>query len=66
MGRFIGESTPSLGVGLHFNLTYGTPATNPLLVPSLVRAGGSFHGNQAEWTSRDIAREIYTQASPNS
>ncbi|NGP62501.1 ChbG/HpnK family deacetylase [Paenibacillus thiaminolyticus] len=57
----LAKSTPSLGVGLHFNLTYGTPATNPLLVPSLVGAGGSFHGNQAEWTCRDIARELYTQ-----
>ncbi|WCF09690.1 ChbG/HpnK family deacetylase [Paenibacillus thiaminolyticus] len=37
----LAKSTPSLGVGLHFNLTYGTPATNPLLVPSLVGTGGS-------------------------
>lgn len=51
----LAKSTPSLGVGLHFNLTYGTPATNPLLVPSLVGTGGSFHGNHAEWTYRDIA-----------
>ncbi|WP_373871509.1 MULTISPECIES: ChbG/HpnK family deacetylase [Paenibacillus] len=48
-------------MGLHFNLIYGTPATNPLLVPSPVRAGGSFHGNHAEWRDQDIARELYTR-----
>ncbi|PZM66110.1 hypothetical protein DOE73_08465 [Paenibacillus dendritiformis] len=57
----LAKATPSLGVGLHFNLTYGTPATNPLLVPSLVRAGGSFHGNHAEWRAHDIACELDNQ-----
>ncbi|WP_213468400.1 carbohydrate deacetylase [Paenibacillus dendritiformis] len=57
----LARAAPSLGVGLHFNLTYGIPATNPLLVPSLVRDEGSFHGNLAEWNPHDIALELENQ-----
>ncbi|AWB46642.1 chitin disaccharide deacetylase [Paenibacillus sp. CAA11] len=33
---------PELGVGLHVNLTYGRPISDPRLVPSLVQADGQF------------------------
>ncbi|MDO7906242.1 ChbG/HpnK family deacetylase [Paenibacillus sp. JX-17] len=33
---------PELGVGLHVNLTYGRPVSDPGLVPSLVQADGHF------------------------
>lgn len=34
---------PELGVGLHFNLTYGRPVSDVRLVPSLVQKDGCFH-----------------------
>nr|WP_145405800.1 carbohydrate deacetylase [Paenibacillus xylanexedens] len=34
---------PELGVGLHFNLTYGRPVSDVGLVPSLVQKDGCFH-----------------------
>jgi predicted glycoside hydrolase/deacetylase ChbG (UPF0249 family) len=33
---------PELGVGLHFNLTWGRPLSDPARVPALVDAGGLF------------------------
>lgn len=33
---------PALGVGLHFNLTWGRPVSDPLQVPSLLDASGAF------------------------
>jgi predicted glycoside hydrolase/deacetylase ChbG (UPF0249 family) len=35
---------PSLGVGLHFNLTWGRPLSDPGRVPALIDATGQFHG----------------------
>lgn len=57
----IAQSTPSLGVGLHCNLTYGSPVTDPALVPSLVREDGSFHGMLDNWTEQDISLELDNQ-----
>lgn len=34
---------PNLSIGLHFNLTYGRPLSDPRLIPSLVREDGAFH-----------------------
>ena len=35
---------PQLGVGLHFNLTWGQPLSSPHDVPALVGANGQFYG----------------------
>ncbi|WMT41660.1 ChbG/HpnK family deacetylase [Paenibacillus sp. D2_2] len=59
----LAHSYPDLSVGLHFNLTYGRPVSNPASIPSLVREDGAFN-NEAiarEWDSRDISRELTAQ-----
>lgn len=38
------RNAPSLGLGIHFNLTYGRPVCPPKKVPSLVRGDGMFVG----------------------
>ncbi|MBI5625202.1 MAG: ChbG/HpnK family deacetylase [Elusimicrobia bacterium] len=38
----LAKAHPSLGVGLHFNLTLGTPLCPPDRIPSLVDASGAF------------------------
>src|SRR5690606_10679198 len=38
----LAESYPSLGVGLHFNLTWGQPVAAPKDVPALLAPDGSF------------------------
>lgn len=53
-----------LGVGLHFNLTVGSPLTTPQYIPSLVNKRGKFHGNLEQLTqadSLDVVRELYNQ-----
>lgn len=47
---------PGLGVGLHFNLTYGRPVSDPRLIPSLIQADGRFHsiGGNCNRELRDI------------
>lgn len=54
---------PDLGIGLHFNLTYGRPVSDPALVPSLVKPDGSFHQGQCELIRdfTDIAKELDAQ-----
>ncbi|MFC5704219.1 carbohydrate deacetylase [Cohnella faecalis] len=54
---------PFLGVGLHFNLTYGKPLSEPRLVPSLVNSSGAYLGirSAAAWTDKDIATELAAQ-----
>lgn len=37
---------PALGVGLHFNLTWGSALADPSLVPALVDGAGRFHGRE--------------------
>lgn len=44
----IAKETPDLGVGLHFNLTYGGPVSDAESVPSLVKEDGSYR-----WTPGD-------------
>ena len=38
----LAQQHPDLGVGLHFNLTWGQPVSAPEDVPALVDSGGSF------------------------
>ncbi|MGC5771961.1 carbohydrate deacetylase [Paenibacillus pabuli] len=54
---------PDLGIGLHFNLTYGRPVSNPAHVPSLVNPDGSFYkGNNVFVRDiSDIAKELEAQ-----
>lgn len=60
---------PSLGVGLHFNITLGEPLCPPSKIPSLIGADGSFR-NRADCEKRllfglaeikDIEREFRAQ-----
>lgn len=43
----LAHAHPQLGVGLHFNLTWGRPVAEPSRVNSLLAAGGGFHGRDA-------------------
>jgi len=59
----LARSLPDLGIGLHFNLTYGRPVSDPALVPSLVKPDGSFHQGQSGMVRdiTDIAKELDAQ-----
>ncbi|MFE6073776.1 carbohydrate deacetylase [Paenibacillus sp. NPDC057886] len=59
----LAQSLPDLGIGLHFNLTYGRPVTDPAIVPSLVKPDGSFHQGQIGLMRdiADIAKELDAQ-----
>ena len=61
---------PELDVGLHANLTFGSPASDPGDVPSLVDADGVFHPEREllrrilrrQIAAADVHREILAQA----
>ncbi|NGP60819.1 ChbG/HpnK family deacetylase [Paenibacillus thiaminolyticus] len=53
--------TPSLGVGLHFNLTCGTAIAPPECVPSLAGGDGSFSGQRHVWREAEIEVELNHQ-----
>ncbi|MBX5476252.1 MAG: carbohydrate deacetylase [Clostridia bacterium] len=63
----LARATPTLGVGLHVNLTYGRPLSPPELVPTLVGYDGAFfHRDLKEralgtWREEEVAREIAEQ-----
>ncbi|MDN4605219.1 ChbG/HpnK family deacetylase [Paenibacillus sp. F6_3S_P_1C] len=59
----LARSLPELGVGLHFNLTYGRPVSDPAIVPSLVKPDGSFHQSPIglKRDIADIAKELDAQ-----
>jgi len=46
---------PSLGVGLHFNITQGRPVALPARVPSLTGGGGEFLGSGAALVRRALS-----------
>lgn len=55
---------PGLGIGLHFNLTTGSPVSDPEDVPSLVNEEGKFFNELdvlAMADSADVARELCNQ-----
>lgn len=61
------RDAPRLGIGLHLNLTAGTPVSRPEHIPSLVDADGYFY-HISRWRDRfatfaaeDIQREIAAQ-----
>jgi len=55
------KRNPRLGVGLHFNLTDGTPISPPYLVPTLVNLYGYFHNQSHHWREEDVERELHAQ-----
>lgn len=65
--ELVRREAPSLGLGLHVNLTYGRPLTAPDEVPSLVRPDGTFVsvsrglGLPHNWNRRDIEAEVSAQ-----
>ncbi|MCW3794802.1 ChbG/HpnK family deacetylase [Paenibacillus sp. LS1] len=60
---YFARSLPELGIGLHFNLTYGCPLSNPDTVPSLVKQDGSFHNGNSVFVRDpvDISKELDAQ-----
>lgn len=56
---------PNLGVGFHFNLTYGAPLLDPSKVPSLVNKDGRFHPISLKallsWKTEDVRKELQAQ-----
>lgn len=55
---------PGLGIGLHFNLTMGSPVTAPERIPSLVNGEGGFTEDRdalAAAEPREIALELSSQ-----
>ncbi|WP_337033800.1 carbohydrate deacetylase [Paenibacillus illinoisensis] len=57
------HALPQLGVGLHFNLTYGRPISDPNHVPSLVKPDGTFSGlpTISSWNEWEIELELAAQ-----
>ena len=50
-----------LGVGLHFNLSYGEPLCAPDEVQSLVNEQGAFSEDVEGWREEEVARELAAQ-----
>ncbi len=48
----LAKTHPSLGVGLHFNITQGPPVADPARIPSLLDAEGNFPGTSTELAIR--------------
>lgn len=62
----LAQQHPTLGVGLHFNLTQGRPVAAPQRVPSLLNAQGEFLGTstklaQRSWRGQLNAADIETE-----
>jgi hypothetical protein len=57
--------SPDLGVGVHVNLTEGTPISPPDMVRGLLDADGCFPGNAAQtrnlWRAGHLAKQIETE-----
>lgn len=61
----IAKREPGLGVGLHFNLSYGRPLSPAEQVPSLVREDGIYEyhpdDKSVRWTAEDVRTELEAQ-----
>lgn len=61
------SEAPELGLGLHFNLSYGQPLSKAKEVPSLVRSNGQFAtvtwglGLPHRLREKDVRTELYAQ-----
>lgn len=58
----IAKAEPGLGVGLHFNLSYGRPLSEPRKVSSLVDPTGAYTYRPGQdavpWTAEDVQTEL--------
>ena len=65
--RLIQENAPHVGLGLHFNLSYGRPLLDPADVPSLVRSDGGFVSvsrglaSSRRWQPGEVSAELNAQ-----
>lgn len=57
----LAHQMPTLGVGLHFNITEGAPITPFPQVNSLINDEGLFSAQQNHWTEADIEQELLSQ-----
>lgn len=57
----LAHQMPTLGVGLHFNITEGTPITTFPQMNSLINDEGLFSAQQNHWTEADIEQELLSQ-----
>lgn len=57
----LAHQMPTLGVGLHFNITEGAPITSFPQVNSLINDKGLFSAQQNHWTEADIEQELLSQ-----
>lgn len=58
------EPELGVGVGLHFNLTFGAPLSPPERIPSLVKEDRQFWRIRADWVhwrAEDVAEELEAQ-----
>ncbi|WP_158606835.1 carbohydrate deacetylase [Paenibacillus ginsengarvi] len=58
---WLAQRTPSLGVGLHINLTYGKPLSPKEDIPSLVGLEGYFSDRRVGWNPEEAELEIERQ-----
>ena len=54
----LAKAHPTLGVGLHFNLTQGRPIVAPEQVPSLLNERGEFLGTSTQLWQRALTRRL--------
>lgn len=57
----LAREAPRLGVGLHFNLSYGEPLCAPDQVGSLIDEQGAFSEQVEGWREEEVARELAAQ-----
>ncbi|MBA9085630.1 putative glycoside hydrolase/deacetylase ChbG (UPF0249 family) [Fontibacillus solani] len=57
----LARQLPTLGVGLHFNLTEGMSISSAEQIPSLVYTDGLFSGNRKQWVNKEIECELSNQ-----
>jgi predicted glycoside hydrolase/deacetylase ChbG (UPF0249 family) len=54
----VARANPELGVGVHLNLSNGSPTANPSEVPSLLNSSGSFEGGPENLLLRIASRSL--------
>lgn len=56
------KENPSMGVGIHFNLTEGEPVSSPSLIPELLDENGLFKTNAIQRKNLLSGQKVYIQA----
>ncbi len=54
----LARAQPKLGVGVHLNLTEGSPVSGPSSIPSLVDGSGAFYGGPLAVATKIMQRKI--------